>query len=289
MSGGRRSHRGATSGTDSPKISVIVPVFNEAATLTSLLHAVRAQPLDMELIVIDDGSTDGSREQLLELSEAGVIDRLRLQPTNLGKGQAVRDGIRLACGDVVVIQDADGEYDPADLLRLLEPITSGNADAVFGSRFLRGPFHGLLPNRLANMALTRLSNLLTRLELSDMETGSKAIRRDLVCTLPLTARRFGIEPELTGRLAQAGARIVEVPVRYQGRSHADGKKVGWLDGVAALWFIARATLVGPRPPAYRPAGCVSSSRRRSSETDWSTCRMVGHTSSAISRSPRRSS
>ena len=241
-------------GTDprSLRLSVVMPVYNEAATVDYSIARLRRVPLDMELICIDDCSTDGTRDILKKIHERGDIDTLLLQDPNQGKGAAVRRGIQAATGDVVVIQDADLEYDPADLPSLMVPLLDGRADAVFGSRF-RGGVHRVLYfwHRLGNGLLTLMSNMLTDLNLTDMETCYKMVRTDLMKSLPLTTNRFGIEPELTARLAQARARIYEVPISYSGRTYAEGKKINWKDGVAAFWHIARFNLSGPRAPVYR--------------------------------------
>ncbi|HEX2078935.1 MAG TPA: glycosyltransferase family 2 protein [Longimicrobium sp.] len=235
------------------RLSVIMPVYNEAATIAESARRVRAVPLEMELICVDDGSTDGTLEQLRALEAEGVVDTLLTHARNRGKGAAVRTGIRAATGDVIVIQDADLEYDPFELPRLLEPIADGRADAVFGSRFLGGPHRVLyFWHRLGNGMLTLLSNMFTDLNLTDMETCYKMVRADLLKSLPLRTRRFGIEPELTARLAQARARIYEVPISYAGRTYAEGKKIGWRDGVAAMWHIVRANVFGPPVPRYAP-------------------------------------
>jgi glycosyltransferase involved in cell wall biosynthesis len=240
--------------TAAAQLSVIIPVFNEAATLERLVERVRAVPVALEIICVDDASTDGSREVLRRLHAEGRIDTLVLQPRNRGKGAAVRRGIEHATAAITVVQDADLEYDPAELPRLMEPILDGRADAVFGSRFLGSPRRVLyFWHRVANGMLTLLSNMLTNVNLTDMETCYKMVRTELIRSLPLRAQRFGIEPELTARLAQAGARIYEVPISYSGRTYEEGKKIGWKDGVAALWHILRSNLLLPRATRFVPA------------------------------------
>jgi glycosyltransferase involved in cell wall biosynthesis len=235
-------------------LSVVIPVYNEAATVTTTIGRVRTLDIPLEIICIDDASTDGTRAVLERLRAEGAIDQLLFHEKNRGKGAALRNGFEHATGDVVVIQDADLEYDPRELPRLLEPIADGRADAVFGSRFLSGPHRVLyFWHRLGNGLLTLVSNMLTDLNLTDMETCYKMIRRDLLQSLPLRTDRFGIEPELTARLAQAGARIFEVPVSYSGRTYAEGKKIGWKDGIAAFWHIARANFLPPRARRYVPS------------------------------------
>jgi glycosyltransferase involved in cell wall biosynthesis len=235
---------------DRVRLSVVVPVYNEVRTGENLLRRVRAVPLWLEVVVVDDGSTDGTRDVLRALEDE-LIDTLVLHEENRGKGAALRTGFEHAAGDVVVVQDADLEYDPREFPLLLRPILEDKADAVYGSRFLGGPHRVLFFwHSVGNRVLTLLSNMLTDVNLTDMETCYKMVRRDLLRSLPLSADRFGIEPELTARLAQAGARIYELPISYHGRSYAEGKKIGWKDGVSALWAILKYNLTGPRPPEW---------------------------------------
>ena len=237
----------------SMRLSVVVPVYNEEETVAQTLKRVRAVPLDLEVVCVNDASTDGTQAVLERLVAEGVIDVLLVHEHNQGKGTAVRSGIAHCTGEVIVIQDADLEYDPFELPRLLEPIADGRADAVFGSRFLGGPHRVLyFWHRVGNGFLTLVSNMLTDLNLTDMETCYKMVRAEILQTLPLTATRFGIEPELTARLAQAGARIYELPISYNGRTYAEGKKIGWKDGVAAFWHIARYNLAPARVAAPLP-------------------------------------
>lgn len=240
------------SGVERMLVSIVVPVYNEIATVERLLERVARLPLAKEVIVVDDGSTDGTRGLLVELEERGLVDRLLLHDRNRGKGASLRTGMEQAKGDVVVVQDADLEYDPQDLPTLLAPIARGEADAVFGSRFPR-PFYRERPtlHLAANKFLTAASNLFTGLGLTDMETCYKVVRADLLRTLPLRANRFGIEPEIASRLAQAGARVRELPIGYRPRDKGAGKKIGWKDGVAALWYIARSSVLGPKAPRWR--------------------------------------
>jgi len=225
------------------RFSVVVPAFNEAAPIARVVAKVAALPGPVEVIVVDDGSTDGTAVEIARLQRYLPIVSLRLAG-NRGKGAAVRAGIARASAPVVVLHDADLEYDPESLLALVEPIERGLADAVYGSRFLgaagqaTGPIH-----RFANWVLTWLSNRFTGLRLTDMETGQKAFRRELIQGLVLTEDRFGIEPEITAKLARAGCPILEIPVSYSGRSRAAGKKIGVRDG---LWTIACIVRYSPR-------------------------------------------
>jgi len=229
-----------------PVLSVIVPAFNEATTVETVARRLRELPLHLEVIAVDDASTDGTGALLDRLQREGLLDRVVHHPVNRGKGAALRSGFAAVSGDVVVVQDADLEYDPADLPALLEPIRRGRADAVYGSRFQGGPHRVLFFwHAVGNQLLTLLSNMLTNLNLSDMETCYKLVRRDLLQRLPLTSDRFGFEVELTARLSQAGARIWELPISYSGRTYAEGKKITWRDGFAALLHILRFNLFPP--------------------------------------------
>ena len=234
------------------KVSVLMPVFNERSTVERAILRVREVAMTAEIICVDDCSTDGTRDVLTSLRDSGRIDGLVIHERNRGKGAAVRSALAAATGDVIVIQDADLEYDPHDILKLLGPIQDGRADAVFGSRF-KGDVSRVLYywHSLGNWGLTTLSNMLTNINVSDMETCYKLVRADLMKSLPLTSDRFGFEPELTARLAQAQARIYEVPISYSGRTYAEGKKIRWTDGAAAVWHIIRFNLFSAKAPVYR--------------------------------------
>jgi glycosyltransferase involved in cell wall biosynthesis len=221
-------------------LSVLIPVYNERNTIETILDRVHATPIRKEIICVDDCSTDGTRERLVELHAAGYIDQLILQPQNGGKGRAIRTALAASTGDIVIVQDADLEYDPQDWPVLLEPIIAGKADACFGSRFLGGPHRVLYYwHSVGNTLLTRFSNMLTNLNLTDMETCYKAVRGDVARKLHLTSDRFGFEPEITAQLSKRDARIYEVPISYAGRTYAEGKKINWRDGVAAFWHILK--------------------------------------------------
>jgi glycosyltransferase involved in cell wall biosynthesis len=226
------------------RLSVILPAYNEAGTVETVVRRVREVPVLLEVIAVDDGSSDGTSAVLDRLHREGLLDQVIHQPRNLGKGTAIRAGVAVAQGHVIVVQDADLEYEPQELPRLLDPIRLGKADAVYGSRFQSGPRRVLyFWHSLGNRLLTLLSNMLTDLNLSDMETCYKMVRADVFKALPLRSRRFGIEVEITARLARARARIWEIPISYSGRTYAEGKKIGWRDGVTALWHILRFNLL----------------------------------------------
>ncbi len=225
------------------RLSVIVPAYNEAGTVETVVRRLREVPVTLEIIAVNDGSSDGTGAVLDRLHTEGLLHRVIHQPTNRGKGAAIRAGVAAAQGHVIVVQDADLEYDPQELPRLLDPIRLGKADAVYGSRFQSGARRVLyFWHSMGNRLLTLLSNMLTDLNLSDMETCYKMVRADVFKSLPLTSERFGIEVEVTARLAKAKVRIWEIPISYSGRTYAEGKKIGWRDGLAALWYILRYNL-----------------------------------------------
>ncbi len=242
------------------KVSVIMPVYNERSSLRAVVERVLAVPQELELICVDDGSSDGSREILAQLQGQHSNLRVFLQPKNMGKGASVRRGIKEATGDFVLIQDADLEYDPADYPNLLDPLIQGKADAVYGSRFLGSGPHRVLYfwHSVGNRLLTLLSNCLTNINLSDMETCYKVFRREIVQSIPLEENRFGFEPEITVKLAKRRLRIYEVGISYWGRTYEEGKKIGWKDGVRCLWCLLKYSIKErpvpqPQPVASEPS------------------------------------
>jgi glycosyltransferase involved in cell wall biosynthesis len=223
------------------KLTIVIPCYNEARTIVDLVEAVRAAPFpDKEIIVVDDASTDGTRDRL----KAGVeplVSRVLYHDVNQGKGAALRTGFAAATGDVVIVQDADREYDPSEYPNLVDPILRDEADVVYGSRFLGGRAHRVLYfwHRVGNGVLTLASNMFTNVNLTDMETGYKAFRREVLQKFTIEENRFGFEPEITAKIAKSGCRLYEVGISYHGRTYAEGKKINWKDGVRALYCIIK--------------------------------------------------
>jgi len=227
------------------KLSVVIPVFNERPTVAEIIRRVQAVDvgIDKEIIVVDDGSTDGTREILRGLVSPGL--KVILHEKNRGKGGALRTGFAEARGEIVLVQDADLEYDPREYPRLLEPILDGRADVVYGSRFLGGPHRVLyFWHYVGNRFLTTFSNMLANLNMTDMETCYKVIRREVLGKIDLRSSRFGFEPEITMKLARLGSRFYEVPISYSGRDYSEGKKIGLKDGLAAIFHLIRFRFFG---------------------------------------------
>lgn len=223
------------------KLSVIIPCFNEVSTIQTVIKAVKESPVqDLEIIVVDDYSSDGTRE-LLKTELESVVDQVLYHPRNLGKGAALSTGISQATGDIVIIQDADLEYDPQEYPLVMQPIIDGKADVVYGSRFTGNGPHRVLYfwHMVGNMFLTTLSNMFTNINLTDMETCYKAFRREIVQSINIEEKRFGFEPEITAKVAKKRCRIYEVGISYYGRTYEEGKKIGWKDGFRAIYCILK--------------------------------------------------
>jgi len=230
------------------KLTIVIPAYNERETLGRVVSTVLDSQYDIELLVVDDGSTDGTGEILRKLEKQFVNLRGFYHSANAGKGAALRTGFAMATGDVVIIQDADLEYDPADYPRLIKPIADGKADVVFGSRFTGHDAHRVLYfwHYLGNKLLTLISNAFSNLNLTDVETGYKAFRRPVLEKIRIQENRFGVEPELTAKVAKLGCRIYEVGISYSGRTYEEGKKIGWRDGVRAVWAIVKYNALSSR-------------------------------------------
>ncbi len=224
-------------------LSVVIPVYNEIATLDAIVAAVAAVPVEKEIILVDDGSTDGSREKLQQFENQPGI-RVLYHDLNQGKGAAIRTGVAAASRDLVIIQDADLEYDPREIPTLMQPILAGKADVVYGSRFMGGQPHRVLYfwHSIGNRMLTLLSNMLTDLNLTDMETCYKLFKREIIQGIEIEESRFGFEPEITAKIARGRWRIYEIGISYAGRTYDEGKKIGWRDGVRAVWAILKYNL-----------------------------------------------
>ncbi len=226
------------------KLTIVIPVYNELSTIEEILTLVKAAPVaDKEIILVDDFSTDGTRELLKDKIEAQV-DKVIYQPRNFGKGFALKTGFQHATGDIVIVQDADLEYDPQEYPAMIEPIINDKADVVYGSRFVGGGPHRVVYfwHYVGNRLLTLLSNMLTNINLTDMETCYKAFRREIIQSIDIREHRFGFEPEITAKIARRRIRIYEIGISYYGRTYAEGKKIGWRDGVKAVWCILKYNL-----------------------------------------------
>jgi glycosyltransferase involved in cell wall biosynthesis len=226
------------------RVSIIIPCYNEKSTIERIVEAIRVAPVESrEIIVVDDCSQDGT-QAILKEKLSKLVDRIIYHPVNRGKGAALRSGIEAATGDIILVQDADLEYSPEDYPALLEPLMSGKADAVFGSRFMGGRPHRVLFfwHMIGNKFLTLLSNMFTNLNLTDVETGYKAFQASLIKSIQIEEDRFGVEPEIAAKLAHRGCRIYEVGISYSGRTYREGKKINWKDGVRAIYAIVKYNL-----------------------------------------------
>jgi glycosyltransferase involved in cell wall biosynthesis len=233
-------------------VSVLIPVYNERHTIERVIERVRTVGVKTQIILVDDCSVDGTRDILRKIADTEKDLTIRFHEVNRGKGAAIRTALAEATGEVTIIQDADMEYDPVEYPRLLQPIESGVADVVYGSRFLGGPHRVLFFwHQLGNQVLTLLSNVMTNLNLTDMETGYKMFRTDVMKAMRLTSDRFGFEPEVTARVAQMRCRVYELPISYWGREYDEGKKITWRDGVAALWHIFKFNVLDRMPAVSR--------------------------------------
>ncbi len=247
----------ATPPAHEPCLSVVMPCYNEIATVEEVVERVLASPYTTELLIVDDGSTDGTREVLEKLDDPRI--RVLLQPHNMGKGAALRRGFAEATAPYVIVQDADLEYDPEEYGDLLAPLLADKADVVYGSRFLSGRPHRVLYfwHSVGNRGLTMASNMFTNLNLSDMETCYKVFRREVLDSFTLEEDRFGIEPEMTAKIAAGQWRVYEIGISYSGRTYAEGKKIGWRDGMRAIYCIVRYSPLGQRFAGHRPDGTSS--------------------------------
>lgn len=225
------------------KLSVIMPVYNEKATIREILDCVKSVDIDKEIILVDDFSHDGTRDILSQIRDESIM--IFYHDQNMGKGAALRTGITKCSGDIIIIQDADLEYDPNDYYKMISPIISGKADVVYGSRFIGDQAHRVVFfwHRVGNGFLTFFSNMLTNLNLTDMETGYKAFRREIIQAIEIKENRFGFEPEITAKISKMNCRIYEVGISYYGRTYEEGKKIGWKDGISALWSIFKYNIL----------------------------------------------